>query len=49
MKLITLTMITLQSYLTPGKMRLAMFALALVAGRVFPGLEDFNHGGCGGG
>jgi hypothetical protein len=49
MKLITMTLITVQSFLTPGKMRLAMFALALVAGRAIPGLDDFNHGGCGGG
>jgi hypothetical protein len=49
MKLIAMTLITAQTFLTPTKIRIAMFALALVFGRAIPGLDDFNHGGCGGG
>lgn len=49
MKFITRAMITAQSFLTPAKVRLILFAAALVAGRIFPGLDDFNHGGVGGG
>lgn len=49
MKLITLTLITVQTFVTPAKMRLVMFAALMLLGSVIPGLDDFNHGGCGGG
>ena len=49
MKLITRTLISVQTFLTPANTRLALFALALLVGRIVPGLDDFNHGGVGGG
>ena len=49
MKLITLTLISVQTFLTPANMRLAVFGAALLLAPFVPGLDDFNHGGCGGG
>ena len=49
MKLLTIAFLSAQTFLTPTKMRLALFAAALVLGRVVPGLDDFSYGGCGGG
>lgn len=49
MKFLTLALISAQSFLTPTRVRLILFAAALVLGRNIPGLDDFNHGGVGGG
>jgi hypothetical protein len=49
MKRITLTLITIQTFVTPARMRLFILAAALLLGRGVPGLDDFNHGGVGGG
>ncbi|MDX1438072.1 MAG: hypothetical protein R3335_14770 [Anaerolineales bacterium] len=52
MKKLTMTMIEVQKYLTPSKMRFAMFGFAVLLALAAPGrfsLDDFNAGGCGGG
>ena len=52
MKKLTMKMIEVQKYLTPNKMRIAMFGFALVLAAAAPGrfsINDFNAGGCGGG
>lgn len=52
MKKLTMTMIEVQKYLTPNKMRFAMFGFAVLLALAAPGrfsLDDFNAGGCGGG
>lgn len=49
MKRITLSLIRVQTFLTPAKVRLVLFAAALLLAGSVPGLDDFNHGGVGGG